>query len=88
MRYISTRDTGLSGQTTYVIPTSLSYFDKRAYCINECIVSGINPKPCYGFSVDHITDTCTLYYDFDHPLGVIGGSPGVDQYRRILYCSK
>ena len=88
VRYISTRDTGLSGQTTYEIPTSRSYFDKQVYCIRKCMVNGTNPKPCYGFSVDQITDTCTLYYDFDHPLGVISASPGVDQYRRILYCSK
>ena len=80
-RFISTRDTSLSGKNATKIPQVNS--GPLNFCTRLCF-----GESCYGFSINYNTNSCLLYENFDHPLGVIGGSPGVDQYRRILYCSK
>ena len=43
---------------------------------------------CFGFSFNLATNSCIHYYDFDYDLGPVGGSPGVDHYRRIFQSGK
>ena len=89
-RYISTKDTSPSEGALHVIIASYSIDNLKRYCHGQC-QSDYDIKPqelCYGFSVNQNTHSCSLYFTFDQQLGVIGGSPGVDFFRRILYCSK
>ena len=88
-RFISTRDSGVSEGRLHVIKFP-SWYDSmyiKRMCYNQCQFNQTQ-EPCWGFSVNYNNNSCSLYYNFDQQLGVIGGSPGVDHYRKILYCSK
>ena len=81
--FISTRDTTPpAGQGRF---KQLVRTEVRG-CATPC-VSNLE-MVCFGFSFNPATNSCIHYYDFDYDLGPVGGSPGVDHYRRIFQSGK
>ena len=85
-KYISTVDTTSVGGRVYQSASFDSPFWCGYLCQGQSV--GYNAPTCYGFSFNHTTKACTLYHQFDFELGTIGGSPGMDTYRRLYKCSK
>ena len=82
VQFISTRDTtpARQGRYTQVVRSEVS--GCAFLCVNNL------EMVCLGFSFNLATNSCNSYYDFNYDLGPVGGSSGIDHYRRIFQSGK